>query len=486
MVHVSIAPNTFNAVMKHLRSSAWHRRSSAFPKILGCVFVMLASGCMVGPNYKKPEVEVPAAYKELEGWKIAEPKDSVPKGKWWELFKDPVLNGLMEQVNVSNQELRAAEARYRAARAQVSVARSGLFPTLGASANADRARRGDGQTVNTAVVTLDAGWEIDLWGRVRRTIEAADAGAQASAADLEAVRLLLQAELATNYFQLRVLDGGRELLEDAVKAYARSYQLTQNRYTAGVVSKADVVQAESQLRSTQAQEIDTRVTRATLENAIAVLIGKPPSALRIAPVPLAIALPGIPPGSPSTLLERRPDIAAAERRVAAANARIGVAQAAYYPTLSLDGRIGFTSNSFSHLFSLPNRTWSLGAALAGTLIDFGARSGQVSAAEASYDEAVANYRQAVLAGFQEVENNLATLHWLAEESSVQLEAMRAARESVTLTSNQYKAGTVSFLNVVIVQAAQLSEERAMVNIIGRRLAATVALIRAIGGDWEHP
>jgi NodT family efflux transporter outer membrane factor (OMF) lipoprotein len=252
------------------------------------------------------------------------------------------------------------------------------------------------------------------------------------------------------------------------------------------VSKADVVQAESQLRSTQAQEIDTRVTRATLENAIAVLIGKPPAALRITPVPFAVAMPGIPPGIPSTLLERRPDIAAAERRVAAANARIGVAQAAYFPTLALDGRLGFTSNSFSHLFSLPNRTWSLGAALAGTLIDFGARSGQVTAAEASYDEAVANYRQAVLTGFQEVENNLATLHWLAEESSVQLEAMRAARESVTLTSNQYKAGTVSFLNVVIVQAAQLSEERTMVNIIGRRLAATVALIRAIGGDWEHP
>ena len=450
------------------------------------VSLLFLASCMVGPNYRKPEVEVPAAYKELEGWKIAEPKDAAPKGKWWEVFKDPVLNGLMEQVNVSNQELRAAEARYAAARAQVSVARSGLFPTIGATASADRARRGDGQTVNTAVASLDAGWEIDLWGRVRRTIEATDAGAQASAADLEAVRLLLQAELATNYFQLRVLDGGRELLQDAVNAYARSYQLTQNRYNAGVVSKADVVQAESQLRSTQAQEIDTRATRATLENAIAVLIGKPPSTFRIEALPFKLAIPPIPPGIPSTLLERRPDIAAAERRMAAANARIGVAQAAYYPTLSLDGRIGFTSNSFSHLFSLPNRTWSVGAALAGTLLDFGARAGQVTAAEAAYDEAVANYRQSVLAGFQEVENNLATLHWLAEESDVQVQATRAARESVLLTTNQYKAGTVSFLNVVIVQAAQLNEERTMVTIVGRRLAATVALIRAIGGEWEHP
>jgi NodT family efflux transporter outer membrane factor (OMF) lipoprotein len=430
-------------------------------------------------------VEVPGAYKELEGWKIAEPKDAVSKGKWWEIFKDPVLNGLMEQVDVSNQELRAAEARYAAARAQVAVARAALFPTLGAGASADRSRRG-GQTASSFAVTLDAGWEIDLWGRVRRTIEATDAGAQASAADLEAVRLLLQAELATNYFQLRVVDGSRELLEDAVNAYARSLQLTQNRYNAGVVSKADVVQAESQLRSTQAQEIDTRATRATLEHAIAVLIGKPPAAVRIEPVPFAVAIPNIPPGIPSTLLERRPDIAAAERRVAAANARIGVAQAAYFPSLSLDGRFGFASGSFSHLFTLPNRTWSLGAALAGTILDFGARAGQVTVAEANYDEAVANYRQAVLTGFQEVENNLATLHWLAEESNVQVEATRAARESVVLTTNQYKAGTVSFLNVVIVQTAQLNEERSMVNIVGRRLAATVALIRAIGGNWEHP
>jgi NodT family efflux transporter outer membrane factor (OMF) lipoprotein len=426
---------------------------------------------------------VPASYKELEGWKIAEPKDAIAKGKWWEVFKDPVLNGLAEQVEVSNNELKAAEARYRSARAAVSVARSSLFPSLGASASAERAKRADNPSANAVAVTLDASWEIDLWGRIRRTVEAAEANQQASEADLAAAKLLLQAELATNYFQLRVTDVGKDLLDDAVKNYEKNYQLTRNRYEAGVAAKAEVVQAEAQLLSTRAQAIDVRAQRATLEHAIATLIGKPASSFTIEPVPFHVTVPEIPPGIPSTLLERRPDIAAAERRMAAANARIGVAQAAYYPDLSLDGRFGFAGSSFSHLFTLPNRTWSLGAALAGTLLDFGGRAGTVSAAEAAYDEAVANYRQSVLAGFQEVENNLSTLHWLAEESKVQAEATRAARESVVLTVNQYKAGTQSYLAVVIVQASQLNEERTMVQLINRRLAATVALVRAIGGTW---
>jgi len=459
------------ALAKHLCSS-----------VFICGSALFLSACAVGPNYTKPDVEVPATYKELEGWKIAEPKDAVPKGKWWEIFNDPILNGLAEQVNVSNQELKAAEARYRAARSQVQVARSALFPTLGVSASADRVKRADAPAVTTGAVTLDASWEIDLWGRVRRSVEAAEAGQQASAADLEAARLLLQAEVATNYFQLRVTDVAKELLDDAVKNYERNYQLTQNRYAAGVAAKAEVVQAEAQLRSTQAQAIDVNASRATLEHAVAVLIGKPPSTFTIEKVPFHVKVPEIPPGLPSTLLERRPDIAAAERRMAAANARIGVAEAAYYPSLDLDARLGF-AGPLSHLFTLPNRTWSLGAALAGTLLDFGGRAGAVSSAEASYDETVANYRQTVLNGFQEVENNLATLHWLAQESDVQVEATRLARESVALTINQYKAGTVSYLAVVIVQASQLNEERTMVQLINRRLAATVALVRAIGGTW---
>jgi NodT family efflux transporter outer membrane factor (OMF) lipoprotein len=448
--------------------------------IVGCA--LLVASCAVGPDYKKPDIEVPATYKELGGWKIAEPKDAVPKGKWWEVFRDPVLDNLVDQVNVSNQELKAAEARFRNARSQVSVARSALYPSLGLSASAERVKRADTPAVNSAAVTLDASWEVDLWGRIRRSVEAAEAGREASAADLEGARLSLQAEVATNYFALRVTDVAKELLDDAVKNYERNYQLTQNRYQAGVAAKAEVVQAEAQLRSTQAQAIDIRAARATLENAIAVLIGKPPALVKVDPVPFHVTIPEIPPGIPSALLERRPDVAAAERRMAQANARIGVAEAAYFPTLDLDARLGF-ADGFAHLFSLPNRTWSLGAALAGTLLDFGGRAGAVSAAEATYDETVANYRQTVLTGFQEVENNLATLHWLAEESQVQVEATRAARESVLLTTNQYKAGTVSYLAVVIVQAQQLNEERTMVQLINRRLAATIALVRAIGGTW---
>jgi NodT family efflux transporter outer membrane factor (OMF) lipoprotein len=282
---------------------------------------------------------------------------------------------------------------------------------------------------------------------------------------------------------LRVADVTRELLEDTAKGFARSYELTQNRYRAGVAAKVDVVQAEAQLRSTEAQAIDVRASRATLEHAIAVLIGKPPSDFAVAPVAFKVHVPAIPPGLPSTLLERRPDVAAAERRTAAANARIGVAQAAYFPSLSLTASGGFASSKLASLFSAPSRVWSIGAALADTLLDFGARAAQVETARAQYDETVANYRQTVLGAFGDVEDNLATLRWLGEESIVQEEAARAARESVVLTVNQYKAGTVSYLNVVTVQATQLSEERTKVNLLGRRLTASVGLIRALGGAW---
>lgn len=458
------------------------------------VAVLLAA-CAVGPDYSRPAATTPSAYKETADWALARPADTAPKGKWWEVFADPVLNALMEQVSVSNQTLKAAEASYRQARAAVQSARAAFFPTLGASAGATRsggggnAGNGSNGTASTGRrydVSLDAGWEVDLWGRIRRLVEAARAGEQASAADLEAARLSLQGELATNYFQLRVTDAQRVLLEDTVKAFQRSYEVTQNRYRAGVAGKADVVQAEAQLKSTQAQLIDLRATRAQLEHAIAVLVGKPPALFTLASADIQARLPAIPPGLPSTLLERRPDIAAAERRVAAANANIGVAEAAYFPRLSLSASGGFASNALSTLFSAPNRAWSLGIGLADTILDFGARSADVESARAAYDQAVANYRQSVLVGFQEVEDDLATLHWLAEEAEVQRDAARAARESVTLELNQYKAGTVSFLNVVEVQATQLSEERNTVTLLGRRLAASIALIRALGGHWEPP
>jgi NodT family efflux transporter outer membrane factor (OMF) lipoprotein len=410
---------------------------------------------------------------------VAKPADAQPKGKWWAAFNDPVLDTLMSQVEVSNQNLKAAEARYRIARAQVASARSGLFPTLGGSADASRSRA-SGQRYQVAV---DARWEIDLWGRIRRLVEAARAGEEASAADLEAAKLSLQAELATNYFQLRVTDTQRDLLDDTVAAFQKSYGMTQNRYRAGVAARVEVVQAEAQLLSTQAQAIDLKAARAQLEHAIAVLIGKPPAAFELAPAQFQVRIPEVPPGIPSTLLERRPDIAAAERRMAQANAQIGVAQAAYFPALSLTGSAGFASNALSTLFSAPSRFWSIGAGLAGTLLDFGARGAAVDISRAQYDQTVAGYREAVLDSFREVEDNLASVRYLAEESRVQEEAARAARESVTLTVNQYKAGTVSFLNVVQVQATQLNEERQTVQLLGRRLAATVALMRALGGTW---
>jgi len=474
VLHSPVIPNTSRRIGVYPRLSA--------DKLFACFAVLLAS-CAVGPSYERPQAETAAAYKEAGDWVVANPRDAAPKGKWWEVFDDPVLNGLMEQVSVSNQTLAAAEARYRQARSAVRSARAGLFPTVAASGGATRSRRGESGSSTSYDVGLDARWELDLWGRVRRLVEASRAAQDASAADLENARLSLQSELAINYFQLRVTDVQRELLDDSVKAFRTSFDIAQNRYRAGVAAKVDVVQAESQVKSIEAQAIDLRATRAQLEHAVAVLIGKPPAAFTLEPVPFKVHIPDIPPGLPSTLLERRPDIAAAERRMAAANARIGVAQAAYFPALSLSGSGGFASGALSSLISAPSRVWSLGLGLAGTLIDFGARGAAVESARAAYDEAVANYRGAVLEALQEVEDDLAAVRWLAEEGKVQQDAARLARESVALTVNQYKSGTVGYLNVVQVQATQLNEERQTVALLGRRLASTVGLIRALGGSW---
>jgi NodT family efflux transporter outer membrane factor (OMF) lipoprotein len=455
---------------------------------------LLLASCTVGPNYSKPQVETPPAYKQSGDWLVAQPKDDVPKGKWWEIYDDPVLNGLEEQVQVSNQSLIAAEARYRQAQAATRAARSALFPTLGATGSATRSGRGSGGTGNnntnggggsgtTYSVLLDARWEADIWGRVRRQVEASRANEEATAADLEAARLSLQAELATDYVLLRVADTQRALIEDSVKAFRTSLTIAQNRYRAGVAAKVDVVLAESQVKSNEAQAIDLRITRAQLEHAIAVLAGKAPGEFAIEAVKFTMTGPVVPPGVPSTLLERRPDIAAAERRMAAANAQVGVAEAAYYPNLTLSGSGGFAGTQLSNLISAPNRVWSLGLDLAGTLIDFGARSAAVESSRAAYDEAVANYRGTVLGAFQEVENSLASARWLGEELQVQQDAANLARENVTLTLNQYKAGTVGYLNVAIAQEQQLSTERDLFNLQGRQIGASIALIRALGGGW---
>jgi NodT family efflux transporter outer membrane factor (OMF) lipoprotein len=462
---------------KRTRSIFAHLCSSVVP-------LLFIASCAVGPNYERPAVDTGAQYKEAGDWVVAQPSDASPKGKWWQAFNDPVLNGLVEQVNVSNQSIAVAEARYRQARAAVTSARAGLFPSIGASGGASRSRRGEAGATSSYNIGLDAGWEVDLWGRVRRLIEASRAAADASAADVENARLSLQSELAIDYFQLRVTDVQRALLDDTVKAFETSLKIARNRYTAGVAAKVDVVQAEAQVKSVEAQVIDLRVARAQLEHAIAVLVGKPPASFSLETATSFPAyMPQIPPGLPSTLLQRRPDVAAAERRMAAANARIGVAQAAYFPSLSLSGSGGFASNALSTLISAPSRVWSLGLGLGATLLDFGARGAQVDTARAAYDEALANYRLTVLAALQEVEDDLAAVRWLAEEDKVQQDAARLARESVALTLNQYKAGTVGYLNVVQVQATQLSEDRQTVALVGRRLASTVGLIRALGGSW---
>lgn len=450
------------------------------------------SGCMVGPDYKRPDVQTPQAFKEAGDWKVAQPGDETPRGSWWEVFGDPQLNALIEQVEISNQNVLVAEAQFRQARALVAASRAALFPTLNGNASITRSRSPTGviggttagRVITNRSASLDAGWELDLWGQVRRAVEANTASSQASSADLAGARLSAQAELAADYFQLRMLDTQKQLLDDTAAAFQKSFDLTKNRYDAGVAAKVDVVQAETQLRSTQADSIDIGVQRAQLEHAIAVLIGKPPSGFSIARAPLAVSMPVVPPSLPSELLERRPDIAAAERRVAAANAQIGVAKAAYFPSLTISASGGYRSTDVSQWFTAPSRFWSIGPALAQSIFDGGLRRAQTDQAIAGYDATVATYRQTVLSGFQEVEDNLAALRILEEEASVQEDAVRAARESVTLTLNQYKAGTVSFLNVAIVQTAQLNNERTAVGILGRRLVAAATLVKALGGGWN--
>lgn len=447
----------------------------------------LVASCSFAPKYERPPVATPAEYKESKDWKVAEPKDGVPRGEWWVVFGDPTLNNLAKSLEASNQDLRLAEAQYRRAQALVQQARADFFPTVSGGASVDRSGGGSSTTSRSPRtsynLSANANWEADLWGRVRNSVESGQASAQASASDLESVRLSLQSELVLNYLQLRVLDTLRLLLDESVAAFDRSLELTRNRYNAGLAGKVDLVQAEAQVRSTQAQALDTGVQRAQLEHAIAALLGKTPAEFSLPAAPLKLAVPAIPSGIPSELLERRPDVAAAERRVAAANAQIGVAKAAFFPSLTLSAGAGFQSSSFANWLSVPNRVWSLGAALAQSIFDGGLRRSLTDQAIASYDANVAAYRQTVLIAFQDVEDNLAALRILEQEAKVQDAAVAAARQTVTLTLNQYKAGIVSYLNVVSAQTTQLSNERTAVSLLGRRLAAAAQLVRALGGGW---
>ena len=455
------------------------------------LFAFLA-GCAAGPDYVRPQIETPAQYKELQGWRQAEPRDALPRGSWWTMFGDRELDALMARVDLSNQTLRAAEARFRQSRALADQARAALFPALSANASATRSKSPSLSNqpsfavgaVNNYNVALNTSWELDVWGRVRRSVEAGEASWQASAADLEAVRLSAYAALAQSYFALRVADATRQVLEDTVAAYERTLELTRNRYAAGVAARVDVVQAEVQWKSARAQLIDVGVERAQLEHAIALLVGEAPAAFSIERAPFAASMPAIPVGLPSELLERRPDIAAAERNAAAANARIGVAQAAFFPAITLSGAAGFRSTDSANLFTTPSRFWSLGGALAQAVFDGGLREAQKQQAIAVYDEDAATYRQTVLTAFQEVEDNLAALRILEEEARLQDEVVQAARHALELTTNQYKAGVVSYLNVISAQTTLLSNERTASSLLGRRLTASVALVKASGGGWS--
>jgi len=449
----------------------------------------ILGGCMVGPDYVRPTAPETPAFKEAAGWKMGEPRDRAPKGAWWEAFADPELDALVREVEVNNQSVQVVAARMREAQAGIRVARAPLFPTLDANASAVRRSQvgtaGGTSVSNNYNAALEVGWELDLWGRIRRGVEASVAAEQASAADLAGATLSAQALLAQDYLLLRVQDAEIALLRSTAGAYETSLTLTRNQYAAGVVARGDVAQAEAQLASTKAQLLDAGVTRAQLEHAIAVLVGKPPAQLSIAPRPFAPVFPQIPVALPSELLERRPDIAAAERRTAAANAQIGVAQAAFFPSLSLSAVGGVQGSVLGDLLTLPARYWALGPALVSQVIfDAGLRQAQKEQAIAVWDETVASYRSTVLTGFQEVEDNLAALSILEREAVFQDEAVKAARESVTIATNQYKAGTANYLAVVVLQTAALNSERTALSILSRRLASSVALIKALGGGWS--
>jgi NodT family efflux transporter outer membrane factor (OMF) lipoprotein len=465
----------------------------SFSFSLATIVALLCAGCMVGPDYFKPSVPMTATYKEDQGWKLARPSDTIPRGKWWEIFGDPQLNALEEQVSEANQNVKVAEAHFRQARALIGFARAGLFPTVTAGATANSVRdstnrpfvtSANGASTGDFLLTGDISYEIDLWGRIRRSVTAAREEAQATAGDLESARLSIQAELAFDYLELRSADAQQRLLNDTVQAFKEALQLTINRFEGGAAPKSDVAQAQTQLETTQVQATDIGVQRAQLEHAIAVLIGKPPAEFSLQPAPLDLQPPDIPAGLPSELLERRPDIAAAERRVAEANEQIGIAKAAYFPTVTFNALLGFESSSIRNLGGWQSFLWAVGSSLAQTIFDGGRRRATSEAALANYDATVASYRQATLDAFQQVEDNLAALRILEQETQQQDRAVVSARESLQLFTNRYKGGVDNYLQVITAQTVALTNERNQVDIMRRRMDASVLLVKALGGGWN--
>jgi NodT family efflux transporter outer membrane factor (OMF) lipoprotein len=464
-----------------------------------CGFI---ASCMVGPKYSRPPAPTPAAYKELppasspqaSEWAPAQPNDSMARGKWWEIYNDPELNALEEQVSISNQNLKMADAQFREAQFAVKIARSNLYPTLSLSPTIINGRtsvtgiaQSQAFSRTTYDLPLNATWEADTWGSIRRSITSSAEAAQASDAQLENARLSYQAQLAQDYFELRGTDGEKELLDATVKSYEDYLKLTQDRFNSGVASGSDVAQAQTQLETARAQLLDYDVARAQYEHAIAVLTGKPPSDVSITYRPIKIVPPPVPVGVPSTLLERRPDIASAERQMAEANEQIGIAKAAYYPSIGLATQgapLGLESASFLKWISWPSRFWSIGPGLQETVFDAGKRRATLDQSRAAYDATVANYRQTVLAAFQQVEDNIAALSVLENEAKAEDDAVKAAQSSLDISTYQYKAGTVNYLTVITEQAILLQDQVQALNILTRRMSASVLLIEALGGGWD--
>jgi NodT family efflux transporter outer membrane factor (OMF) lipoprotein len=474
-----------------------------FVLTIACSTSLFLAGCMVGPKYVKPTTPMAPSFKEQppdsfqksDDWKPAQPGDQTLRGKWWEIFGDPQLNALEEGLTVSNQNLKIAEDRLRQARSMIRFNRAAEFPTISTSPSvvnerdsahepyfpASLANNGTGNFT----LPFDLSYEVDLWGRVRRTVSASREEAQATAADLQTANLSLHAELAVDYFELRSADSQKQLLDDTVKAYTDALQLTQNRFEGGAAARSDVAQAQTQLDGARVQDTDVTVMRAQYEHAIATLIGKPPAELNIPPAPqLKLQLPAIPVGLPATLLERRPDIAAGERRVAEANDQIGIARAAFYPSLVISATGGFEGTSITNWFNWPSRFWAVGPQMTQTLFDAGRRRAVSESATANYDGTVAAYRQTALSAFQEVEDNLAALRILEKEAQQQEQATVSAKDSLQLFTNRYEGGVDNYLQVITAQTVTLANERNQIDITRRRMDASVLLVKAVGGGWD--
>ncbi len=461
-------------------------RHSPMPPALATslLAVSLLAGCAVGPAYQVPSTPAPAAFKAAEGWVPAAPADTLERGPWWNLFIDPVLTSLMQQVEVSNQNVAAAVGAYAQARALVAEQRAALFPTVNLGLSGDRSGGKETETASRYRLNIGGSWEPDLWGRLRNGVTSARAGAQASAADLAAARLSAQGELAANYFSLRQMDAQRALLTQTIEGYQRVATITRNRYEAGIVGKSDVLQAQTQLANAQADDLTLTRQRAQFEHAIAILVGKAPAEFALAAAPWTVNVPDIPVLVPSALLQRRPDIAAAERDVAAANARIGIARSAYYPNIGLSGSLGTGGSKVGDLLSASTLLWSFGASVAQSIFNAGATRASVAGAEAAHQVAVARYRQTVLDAFGDVENKLVASRVLAQQQILRKQASEAADQVEQQMLNRYKAGQVAYTEVVQAQATALSARRALVQSQADRQTTAVALIQSLGGGWQ--